>query len=232
MEILHSKKLLDSQQQEKSPSSLKFVDVQEIRDGVILLRNGSLRSILAISSINFDLKSTDEQNAIIGQYQNFLNSVDFPLQLLITSRQLNIQPYLKLVEDQEARQVNDLLRAQTMEYRQFIENLTSVTNIMTKRFYMIVPYFPVESHKRGMFQMLTAMLSPQTVIVHKLELFNTYKNQLFQRVDHVTEGLRGTGVKIVPLGTEEVIELLYNAYNPNLFATNILSNIESLEMKV
>lgn len=216
----------------KGPSSLRFVDVQEIRDGVVILRNGSLRSILAVSSINFDLKSTEEQQAIIGQYQNFLNSVDFPLQLLITSRRLNIQPYLELVENQEAKQTNELLRAQTSEYRNFIENLTQVTNIMTKRFYITVPYFPVESHKRGMFDMMASLLNPKTVITHKRELFDTYKNQLLQRVEHISAGLSGSGLKIIPLKTEEVIELLYNAYNPNLFATNILSDIESLEVRM
>lgn len=230
MESLHSSKLIEGGG--KQPSTLRFVDVSEIRDGIIILRNGSLRAILGVSSINFDLKSTDEQEGIILQFQGFLNSLDFPIQFLITSRKLNIQPYLETLTKHESGQINELLRIQISEYRDFIENLTKVSNIMSKRFYIVIPFFPIEANKRSFFDTLSSIISPQKTILYKQELFETYKNQLFQRVDHVSEGLSGTGLHMLFLKTSEVIELLHNSYNPNLFATDILRNIESADMKI
>lgn len=230
MEKLHSDKL--SSGANRGSSTLKFVEVQEIHDGVVLLKNGSLRSILAVSSINFDLKSTDEQNAIVSQYQNFLNSLDFPTQILISSRKFNIKPYLELLKTREKEQRNELLRIQIREYQKFILQLTEVTNIMSKHFYVIVPFFPVEVNKSGVFDSLFSVFNPQKVVIHKREQFETYKSQLYQRIDHVISGLSGTGVRIVPLKTDEIIELLYNSYNPNLFAINIINDIESLEMQM
>lgn len=216
----------------KGSSTLRFVEVQEIHDGVVLLKNGSLRSILAVSSINFDLKSTDEQTAIITQYQSFLNSLDFPTQIIIASRKYNIKPYLEMLKIREKEQTNELLRIQIREYQKFIQQLTEVTNIMSKHFYIIVPFFPVEINKRGVFDNFFSLLNPQKVITHKREQFETYKSQLYQRIDHVIAGLSGTGVRIVPLQTDEIIELLYNSYNPNLFAINIINGIESLEIQM
>lgn len=229
MESMHEKKLI--QGGGKQPSSLRFVDVAEIRDGVIILRNGSLRAILGVSSINFDLKSTDEQEGIIQQFQGFLNSLDFPAQFLITSRRINIQPYLETLQKYESGQTNELLRIQMIEYKEFIENLTHITNIMSKRFYVVVPFFPIEANKKSFFDTLSAVLNPQKTITYKMELFETYKNQLFQRVQHVSSGLSGTGLRMILLKTEEVIELLHNSYNPNLFAADILKNIESVDVQ-
>lgn len=221
-----------SAQQKKSAaaSTQQYVDVREVRDGVIILKNGGLRSILLVSSLNFDLKSTEEQDAIISQYQNFLNSLDFPVQVLIHSRRFNIEPYLQLLKEKEEEQTNDLLRLQISEYQHFIKNLTEVSDIMAKYFYVIVPFSAIEDQHSGFFEKIGNLMNPKQAINEKRELFETYKNQLFQRVDHVTLGLSGTGVKVATLNTEEVIELLYNTYNPSLFSTTLTKNIKDIEL--
>ena len=229
METLHSKKLSDGGK--RGPSTLRFVDVQEIQDGIVILRDGSLRAILAVSSLNFDLKSFEEQEAIIGQYQNFLNSLDFPVQIIVLSRRLNIEPYLKLLLRYEASQTNELLRMQIGEYARFIKSLTEVAHIMTKQFYIIIPFFPIETNKKSLFDRLFTLLNPARAVIHHREELESYKGQLFQRVDHVVSSLAGIGLKLVQLNTEEVIELLYNSYNPTVYSLSIIRNIESLELQ-
>ena len=222
-----------SSQEKKASSNAstqKYVDVREVRDGVIVLQNGGLRSILLVSSLNFDLKSTEEQDAIISQYQSFLNSLDFPVQVLIHSRRFNIEPYLELLKEKENEQTNDLLRLQISEYQHFIKNLTEVSNIMSKYFYVIVPFAAIEDKHTGFFEKMSNIMNPKQAITEKRELFETYKNQLWQRVDHVTIGLTGTGVKVATLNTEEIIELLYNTYNPSLFSTTLTKNIKDIEL--
>ncbi len=228
MERLHSDKLSGGV---GGDSTLKYVDVAEIHDGVIVLKNGSLRAIVLMSSINFDLKSTEEQDAITVQYQNFLNSLSFPVQILISSRKLNISPYLKILDDRERRTTNELMRLQIAEYRAFVKNLTEITNIMSKYFYVIVPFSPVENKEVGFFARLMNIFNPTANIAAQREQFETNKNQLLQRVDHVITGIGATGVHGVMLNTEEVMELLYNSYNPSLFANTNLSDLSAVNMR-
>lgn len=220
----------DKKQTSPSASTQRYVDVEEVRDGVIVLKNGALRAILLVSSLNFDLKSAEEQDAIISQYQNFLNSLDFPVQVLIHSRRFNIEPYLQMLREKESEQTNELLRLQISEYQHFIKNLTEVSDIMSKYFYVVVPFAAVEDKHSGFFDRIGNMLNPKQAIRERRELFETYKNQLWQRVDHVSIGLSGTGVKVAPLNTEEIIELLYNTYNPSLFAATLTRNIKDIEL--
>lgn len=227
MESLNTKK---SVQNDTSSSTQRYVDVEEIRDGVVVLKNGSLRSILLVSSLNFDLKSAEEQDAIILQYQNFVNSLDFPLQILVSSRRFDIRPYIELLKDKENHQKNELLRLQISEYQNFIKSLAEVSNIMSKLFYIIVPFSPVEDKEKGLFHSLTTLFNPAGAVIERREFFETYKNQLWQRVDHVSFGLSQTGLKIAPLNTEEIIELLYNSYNPSLFTTRLTRNIEAIDV--
>lgn len=227
MESLNSKKTANGG---AGNSTQRYVDVEEIKDGVVVLKNGSLRAILLVSSINFDLKSTEEQDAIIQQYQGFLNSLDFPVQILINSRRLNIDPYLDFLGEKEKKQTNELLRLQISEYKNFIKNLTEVSNIMTKFFYIVVPFSPVENKEGGVFNKISAMFSPKHEVLKKRETFETYKNQLWQRVDHISAGLNGIGLKLVPLKTEEIIELLYNSYNPNVYKGVVIKDVDKIEL--
>lgn len=229
MESLNTKK---SVQSDTASSTQRYVDVEEIRDGVVVLKNGSLRSILLVSSLNFDLKSAEEQDAIILQYQNFVNSLDFPLQILVSSRRFDIRPYIELLKDKENHQKNELLRLQISEYQNFIKSLAEVSNIMSKLFYIIVPFSPIEDKEKGLFHSLTTLFNPAGAVIERREFFETYKNQLWQRVDHVSFGLSQTGLKIAPLNTEEIIELLYNSYNPSLFTTRLTRNIEAIDVAV
>ncbi|MDO8566411.1 MAG: hypothetical protein Q7S04_04515 [Candidatus Moranbacteria bacterium] len=208
----------------------KYVEVDEIRDGVIVLKSGALRAVVLVSSLNFDLKSTEEQDAIINQYQQFLNSLDFPVQIVISSRRFNIEPYLDLLEKEVKQQENELLRFQISEYKSFIKNLTEVSNIMSKYFYVVVPFSSSEDEQGGFIdKILGTFRSKQSVGAHGV-LFETYKAQLFQRVNHIATALGAAGVNAVPLGTEEIIELLYNSYNPSLYTAAVIKNVEDIEL--
>jgi hypothetical protein len=223
--------LFGSSQQNAGISTLKYVDIKTIKDGVVVLRNSGLRSVLLVSSINFDLKSSDEQIAIIGAYQNFLNSLDFPVQIIISSRKLNIFPYTEMLKEKAREQRNDLLKIQITEYREFIKNLTEVTNIMSKYFYIVVPFAPVEDESEGILGKLSKAVNPAQNISEKNELFETYKNQLWQRVDHVAAALGGTGLHFTTLNTDELIELYYGMYNPSEYAHTEIKDIAQSEIK-
>ncbi|MFZ2975169.1 MAG: hypothetical protein WA055_00885 [Candidatus Moraniibacteriota bacterium] len=228
MEFLHSKKL--STEPSSSPTQ-KYLDVAEVKDDVVILKSGAMRSVLAVSAINFDLKSTQEQEAIINQYQNFLNSVDFPVQILVSSRKLDMRNYFDYVTSKEKTQPSELLRLQLSEYRSFIEQLVSGSNIMEKNFYIIIPFSPIENTGKGFFSNIGSLMNPQKNIIEKNENFETYKNQLFQRVDHIIAALSGIGLRIAPLKTEELIELLFNSYNPEIFNASELKDVEKLELQ-
>ena len=229
MESLHSNSITSGSS--GGGSTQKYVDVEEVRDGTIILKDGSLRAILLVSSINFDLKATEEQDSIISQYQNFLNSVDFPIQVMISSRKLNITPYLDYLKKKETELTNELLSLQLAEYQNFIKNLTDVSSIMSKFFYVVVPFHPVENTKTGLFDRFFGATSSQMAVARRRELFDTYKNQLWQRIDHISAGLSGTGVQVVPLKTEELIELLYNSYNPTTRNNAIIKDVDKVELK-
>lgn len=228
MEDLHSKKL--AKETTASPTQ-KYLDVAEVKEDVIVLKNGSLRAVLDVSAINFDLKASDEQEAIIGQYQNFLNSVDFPLQILINSRKLNIDTYLDFLTEKEKLQKTELMRLQISEYKNFVRQLVSLSDIMDKNFYIVVPFSPIENTEKGFFSNISSLINPQKNILEKRENFETYKSQLYQRVDHIIAGLSGIGLRIAPLKTAELIELLFNSYNATIFDTIGYVDPDKMELK-
>lgn len=196
----------------KNKTTQNFVPVREIRDGVIILKDGSLRAVLMISSLNFALKSADEQTSILYQFQNFLNSLDFSVQIFIQSRDLDIRPYITLLEERLKEQTGDLMRIQVREYIDFVQNFTENTNIMSKSFFVIVPYTPsILSQKEGV---LGKIIPSKKDSREKTESFEENRAQLEQRVEVVEQGLSRTGVRMVQLGTEEIIELLYKIFNP------------------
>ena len=190
-------------------STQELIDVDTVREGVMLLKSGSLRSILMCSSQNFALKSDDEQQAIIFQFQNFLNSLDFHVQVLVQSRKLNIADYLEKLKLLEEQQQNELLKLQTAEYRQFVASLVEGSAVMSKTFYVTIAYDPLIQSKKGLFSFLK-----RGTALEKSD-FERARNQLFQRVGFVMDGLRRTGIKAVPLNTQEIIELLWSFYNPD-----------------
>ncbi|HEY4522142.1 MAG TPA: hypothetical protein VJH91_00695 [Candidatus Paceibacterota bacterium] len=194
-------------------STQEFVPVSEVRDGVVVLKNGGLRAILLASSINFALKSEDEQTAFIVQFQNFLNSLDFTVQVFVQSRMLDIRPYVATLEAAYKEQLDDLMRIQIREYVEFIKSFTEAANIMTKNFFVVVPYEPTVTVKRsGIASMLP--FGKKSTAAEESKTFEEQATQLEQRISIVQQGLVRTGVRTVQLGTEEAIELLYKMFNP------------------
>lgn len=204
---------LGSTSQSSSKSTQEFVPVSEVRDGIVVLKDGSLRAILLASSINFALKSEDEQTAFIIQFQNFLNSLDFSCQIFVQSRMLDIRPYIATLEEQFKRQLDDLMRVQIREYIEFIKSFTEAANIMTKNFFVVVPYSPtVNVAAKGGASILSFGKKPESG--EESRTFEEHVSQIEQRIAIVQQGLVRTGVRTVQLGTEESIELLYKMFNP------------------
>jgi len=202
----------------KSKTTQEFVPVKEIRDGVVILKDGSMRMILMASSINFALKSEDEQAATLLQFQDFLNSLEFTTQIFIQSRRLDIRPYLTLLKERLKAQLSDLMRIQIEEYITFIKGFTEEAQIMTKTFFIVIPYTSTGIGKTSspfsaLFPSKKDMSS--TKELRELEAFEEIKSQLQQRVNVIKTGLARTGVRAAPLGTEEVTELYYKFFNPS-----------------
>jgi hypothetical protein len=199
---------------DQAKATQEFVPIKEIRDGIAVLHDGSMRAVLLASSINFALKSAEEQQAVLFQFQNFLNSLNFSIQIYSQSRRLDIRPYMALLEERLKDQVGDLMKMQTREYIEFVRSFTESTNIMTKSFFVVVPYaqinLPTKKSVAGFF-------SKKSKEEKKLEAdsdFEEKHSQLQQRVEVVQQGLVRCGVRIAMLGTEELIELFYKIFNP------------------
>lgn len=196
-------------------ASQDFVPIEQVRDGLVVLKDGSIRAILMASSINIVLKSAEEQAAILRQFQNFLNALDFSLQICIQSRELEIKPYLTLLEERYDKQDSELMKIQVREYIDFIRNLVAESSIMTKSFYVIVPYNPpsvdVTDKRKGLTALLKSQGSSERVITP--QQLEEYRSQMEQRISVVVQGLGQLGVRSAQLGTEEVIELFYHLFN-------------------
>lgn len=197
----------------KASASQQFVPIKEVRDGIAILKDGSMRAILLTSSLNFALKSAENQEAIIYQFQSFLNSLDFTVQFFVQSRRLDIRPYIALLEGRYKEQTGDLFKLQTREYIEFIKKFTETANIMTKSFFIVVPYSPAvlgKSGSSGLFSKKEGRSDTQ----QKVDAFEEAKSQLEQRVSVVEQGLTRVGLRVAQLGTEEIIELFYKIFNP------------------
>ena len=208
----------------KAPqTSQNFVPIKEIRDGVVVLQDGSLRALVIASSLNFALKSADEQNSIIFQFQNFLNSLDFSVQIFIQSKKLDIRPYIGLLESRYKEQVTELMKIQTQEYIEFIKTFVENSNIMTKSFFVVVPYSPAAmtanknpiSNFLGTSKASAGKNNGKSAAVNAAnDQFEEGRSQLEQRVGVVEQGLTRCGIRVAELGTEEVVELFYKIFNP------------------
>ncbi len=197
----------------KAKGTQEFIPIKEVRDGIVILKDGSLRALLMASSINLALKSADEQQAIIGQFQNFLNSLEFTVQFFVQSRDLDIRPYIGLLEERYVAELDDLMKIQIREYIAFIKDFTERANIMTKNFFIVVPYDPALIARGGIINSIIPGASSTNTALSD-EQFEQYRTQLEQRISVVEQGLVRTSVRIVKLGTEEVIELFYKLFNP------------------
>lgn len=190
----------------------EFVPIDDVRDGIVILKDGGMRGVLMASSINFSLKSNDERQAILLQFQDFLNSLDFSTQIIVQSRRLDIRPYIALLEGRLKEQSNDLMKIQIEQYIGFIKSFTEATNIMTKNFFIVIPYdAAIVSTKSGSF---SSLFGKEQSKESKEEDFEEKKNQLEQRMGVVEQGLVRCGVRVAKLGTDEVVELFYKIFNP------------------
>ncbi len=205
-----------------SSASQNFVPIKEIRDGLIIRKDGTLVSVVMVSSVNFALKNNDEQLAILSQFQNFLNTFDFTVQIYVQSRRLNIKPYLNLLAEQEKAQTNDLLQIQTREYINFIDEFTANVNVMSKSFFVIVPYSPaILSVNKGGGPLGALFGGSKKKNESESDKTDSYRaheenmTQMNQRVSIVQQGLASCGLRSAPLGTEELVELAHDLFNPD-----------------
>jgi type IV secretory pathway VirB4 component len=213
------------------PSTQAHLPIAEIKSGVLVLKDGTIRAVLMTSSINFSLKSEDEQNALISSYVSFLNSIDFPLQILIQSRRLQIKPYIEKLIQLEKAQPNELLRIQTADYRSFVQELVGIGQIMTKMFYVIVPYDPLSNKKKSFWARFKEVIKPALTVRLKEERFKQRLADLDMRLRQVFSGLQGMGLEVVQLDTQALIELFYSSYNPDISFAEQLQPIEQLQIE-
>lgn len=197
-------------------STKELVAIADIKDSIVLLKNGSLRAVIEASAVNFELRSEEEQTGILQNFQRFLNSVDFPLQMIVNSRQLNMDEYLKTVDAVAESATNELLKIQAIEYSKFVKELLELSNIMTKHFYVVLPFYVYETPtKTGLLESVKGVFSKsQTVLQIKPEQLETYRTQLMQRAELIIDGLIGIGLKARLMEGQEINNLYYGLYNP------------------
>lgn len=203
---------------DSASSTLRFLPITEIHDDTVMMKDGTVRAIVEVTSVNFSLKSEEEQNSIIFSYQQFLNSLEFPIQIYIRSKKLDLDDYIANLSQTAEEQANPLLKNQTLEYIQFVSKLIEYADIMEKKFYVIVPYdFLGTASKRGMFRLFLDSINPDDSIVkykNRLKQFSALKKGLQQRVTVVQSKLESCGLQTRLLNTKELIQLYYSIYNP------------------
>ena len=204
---------------QSAAATQEFLPVEAIRDGVVILRGGEgLRAVLMTSSLNFALKSEEEQDALTAAYQDFLNSLDFSIQFVVSSRRLNIQPYLDTLASRQREETQELIKVQITEYIEFVRTFVELTQIVAKTFYVIIPFQPsIVERRSGILRGLTSFFERGGRGAEAGEggdEFAKFKSQLLQRVDAVSVGLQRLGLRVAQLSTEELIELFYGLYNP------------------
>lgn len=228
VETMHSKQLAGSK---PMASTEQYLDIAEIRDDVVIMKDGTLRGVVLVSSINFALKSEDEQTAVISSYVSFLNSIDFPVQVVIQSRKLNIDAYLDRLKEAERTQHNELLRTQIADYRQFVRELIELGQIMSKRFFVVVPYSPGSNKAKSWWARFQEVLSPAKSVRAKEAQFRDRRRALDGRMSLVLGGLGGMGLQVTQLDTQGLVELYYTVYNPDIFLSEKLVSTDQLQVE-
>ena len=202
----------------------------ELRDNMVVMNDGSFRAVVACKSINFDLMSSKEREGIEYSYQNFLNSLYFPVQILIRSQRIDMGPYLERLTNIRRDQENMLLNILTDDYIDFIDTLSQEANIMDKSFYVIIPFWPhgdintVKRSSKGLFGTIFGGTPKQRAIVVDHAQYEKAKDEIKNHVDSVMSGLFQLGVKCTQLNTKELGELFYNFYNPDTAVREPLGN--------
>lgn len=208
---------------------MKYLDIAEIRDNMVILKDGTVRGLLLVSSINFALKSVDEQEATISAYMTFLNSLEYPIQIVIQSRRMNIDAYINRLNEVQKSTENDLLRAQIADYRSFVLELVELGQIMQKMFYVVVPYDPLTNKRKNFWTRLSESLSPASAAKLNKKQLGDRIEQLSRRMDIIQGQLNSMGLSSARLDTQSLIELYYNVYNPDLFESEKLSDINQVQ---
>lgn len=218
----------------KINSTQTHLRIGEIHDDVLVLKNGGLRAILKTSSINFNLKSEQEQKAIIQAYQSFLNSLEFPIQIVVRSRKLDIDDYIEQVKAVGKKQTNQLLQDQTYEYAEYVKKLVDYADIMEKNFYVVIPYNPARAAGTSIFQSFFQRISPKENygdIKKRHKEFDNLKKALAQRVNVAKAGLEACGLTVDQLNTKEIVELFYDLHNPQSARHAKIKNLEETDLE-
>ena len=214
-------------------STQLYLPIAEIKDSVLVLKNGGVRAVLQTSSVNFNLKSETEQNSLIYAYQGFLNTLEFPIQILVRSRKLDIDRYLDTLEGIAEKQTNPLLQKQTLEYHDYIKKLVEYADIMEKNFFVVVPYDPLRAQTKNIFQKFFSYITPEDSlpkIRQRHREFETVKKGLSQRVSVVKVGLENCNLKVEQLDTQQLVELFYQIYNPETARNEKLSALSEYDL--
>jgi len=215
----------------KGATTQQYLDIASIHDDVVVMKDGTLRSVLMVSSINFALKSEEEQDALIIAYANLLNVLDFPIQIIIQSRKLNIDNYLERLKEAEKNQSNELLKVQIGDYRTFVSELVEIGQIMSKKFFVVVPYNPLSNKQKGFFARFKEIIAPAIFVSLRREIFLRRKKDLMSRLNQVVSQLQNMGLAVVPLDTQGLIELYYNSYNPQLSDIQKLTDLNKVQVE-
>jgi len=209
-------------------STQKYLDIAEIRENTVILKDGTLRAVIMCSSVNFALKSEDEQKALISGYMEFINALEHPLQIVIQSRRLDIENYIRRLREAQKKQTNELLKMQIIGYMDYINELIEMGEIMTKRFFIVVPFNPLGAKGKSFWNRLKETLTAGKAIKMKREKFLEYKKDLDLLVSNIESNLGGMGLEAVVLDTQGLIELFYNTYNPKTSENQKLKDISQL----
>lgn len=208
--------------------------ISEIKDGVVVMKDGSLRGVIMAAAINFDLMSSQEQNAVEYAYQGFLNSLHFPIQILIKSQKVDLDPYLEKLQARRSEQSNELLALLMDDYIANVRALVDEVNIMDKQFYVVVPFFPNPdiTNKATLVSGLKGAFASTPEITVSEEEFKASKTELAQRMNLVAGGLTHMGIRAVALNTQELIDLYYVSYNPDVAAQQKLIDTSQISTPV
>ena len=214
------------------PATQSHLVISEIKEDCVILKNGGLRAVLLVSSLNFGLKSQPEQDSIIMAYRDFLNSIhDWPIQILIQSRIIDISGYLNNLNNKLREQTNELLRVQMQDYINYIKELVEIGQITTKRFYVVIPYDITADNKRNFFSRLSGLWSNSASVTLSRKTFEKYREDLSKRVTYIMSGLQSLGLNSAQLNTQSLIELFYNSYNPETSQQEKMVGVEKLRLE-